>query len=332
MPGKHWKTRWDDTIKYLNDKTSVDHLGDHINGIVPLAATRKTISGELSLGRRGAGTLNKRHALRGLFLCQRVYYSNLWAKRTWSLTERRVDSTALHPNWKMLSLNHWGIRSETDILDGIAMFMPVARASLQDLVDAAKAGAPNGEKKDFLPGNLFLSRADTISKGAADTCYNGVTAWLLKSGLVSMRWFMRDSAPNGQQACDRLFGTGEVVWSASKPFTEKSKLPRVPAGYIVHMWLEEAGIGGWNGHWVISNGDGTICGVNNGEVKTDDELVLKKYTNNGTLRSQFEGYGGLLTKQVMNEKGFLDIVPLEPRRYGRACMAKFDPLGLPKRM
>ncbi|MGD9563229.1 MAG: hypothetical protein AB7F88_13585 [Pyrinomonadaceae bacterium] len=327
MAKKSWTTRWTDTTNYLNRKFPVDRLGDHVKSLV---TDQKGVSEQLSLGTFHArGSDDKRHAMRALLLCQRVYYSDLWAKRTWDLTTYVNDTMSLNPAWKKDSLSHWGNKGEHDIVQGIAMFAPVAGASRQDLVTTAKAGPPNGEKKDFLPGNLTLSRSDLMAKGAADTCYNGVTAWLLKSGIVSMRWFMRDSAPNGQNACDRLFGTGEVVWPPDQPFRDDSVLPAVGAGYIVHMWLEDSGPGGWNGHWVISNGDGTICGVNNGEVKTTEETVLKKYTNSGRLRTQFEGYGGLLTKDVLNDRGFIESIPIDPPKYGRASMVKFDPLTLP---
>lgn len=332
MAEKLWTTRWTDTINYLNKRFPTDRLGDHINGLVP-ATSQQAISKELSLGTFTArGSDDKRHAMRSLLLCQRVYYSDLWAKRTWDLATIVPDTYSLKPNWKTESLTFWGGKSELVILEGIKMFVPVPGATRKKLAEAARAGAPNGEKKDFLPGNLTISRSDVVAKGAADTCYNGVTAWLLKSGIVSMRWFMQDSAPNGQNACDRLFGTGEEVWSPDQPFKDDSVLPAVEEGYIIHMWKEESGAGGWNGHWVISNGNGTICGVNNGEVNKTDERVIKKYTNSGKLRSQFEGYGGLLTEEVMNDRGFLVEVPKVPHKYSRACMVKFDPLRLPNLM
>jgi hypothetical protein len=329
--GKTWQTRWNDTIAYLNANFAFDQLGTHVASVVQ-PAQQQSISDELSLGSKASGTTGKRHAMRGLLLCQRVYFSDMWAHRTWDLKSYVKDSTALKPNWKAQSIAFWGGKTEADILRGVAMFVPVQGASRQDLVLAAKGGPPTGVKGEELPGNLFLSRADTDSKGAAETCYNGVTAWLLKSGIVSMRWIMSDTAPNGQAACDRLFGTGTEVWGPATAFKDDSVLPPIDAGYIVHMWMEETGVAGWNGHWVVSNGDGTICGVNNGEVKTSDELVLKKYTNTGKLRSQFEGYGGYLMTQKMNDRGFLDLVPVEPKKYARARMAKFDPLQLPNRL
>ena len=116
---------------------------------------------------------------------------------------------------------------------------------------------------------------------------------------------------------------------ADTPFTDKSVLPTVPKGYVIHMWMEDTGVGGWNGHWLISNGDGTICGVNNGEVNNGEEIVLKAYTNNGKLRSQFEGYAELVTEKK-NSRGFMDII--RTGKAARARMVQFDPMTLKGRM
>jgi hypothetical protein len=321
---KDWQTRWDETINYLNSKFLcpglTDRLGAHIEKIVP-AGQRKAISEELSIGYRRDGkddptyaaTTSKRQALRGLFLCQRVYYSDIWAKRSNFAGTAVAPASMLTPNWRNESMQYWGGKGEQDIVAGIQMFAPTPGATASDLQKAAYAGAPNG--KAALPGNLKLSRTDTECVGAAETCYNGITAWLLRSGLASMRWFMQDSAPNNQFCCDRLFGTGEEVWRG--PFKPDSPVPDIPAGFIVHIWSPENY--NWNGHWVVTNGDGTICGVNNGEMKDLNPPVLKKYTNHGTLRDQFEdGYGGKLRD--------------EPPLWKTAVMVKIDPTGIPNLM
>lgn len=320
MFGKNWQTRWNDTIQYLNGCTGTNKLGDHINHVVAVGF-RKDLSTELSLGSRPDGeddpmyTTNtaKRKALRALLMCQRVYYSNLWSKRGNFAGTAVERFNNLQPGWKMSSLNYWRVKSEAEIQQGIAMFHPVAGATRQDLQAAAYAGPPNG--KAMLPANLFLSRTDAECVGAAETCYNGITAWLLRSGLASMRWFMRDSAPNNQFCCDRLFGTGEELWRG--PFKPKHQVPNIPAGYIVHIWSPENY--NWNGHWVVTNGDGTICGVNNGEMKDLIPPVMKKYSNHGTLQDQFaDGYGGLLRE--------------DPPLWKTAVLVKIDPLTIPKLM
>lgn len=212
----------------------------------------------------------------------------------------------LTPTWKRDSLQHWGTKSELDIRQGIAMFAPVVGVDASDLQAVAHHGPPNGV--GFLPGNLTVSRADTECVGAAETCYNGITAWLVRSGLASMRWFMQDSAPNKQKACDRLFGTGKEVWNG--PFKPEHDVPKIPAGHIVHIWSPQNY--NWNGHWVVSNGDGTICGVNNGELLNAKPPVLKKYTNHGTLRDQFEdGYGGEMSRDKWKTAVMVEIDPLQ---------------------
>ena len=338
MFGKDTNVRWDETIKYLNTKFPCpglqDALGAHIEKTVA-PGLRKKISEELSLGYRSDGkddptyaaTTEKRHALRGLFLCQRVYYSDLWSKRANFAGDAFTPFSLLKPDWRKQSMQFWGQKNEKDILGGIGMFAPVANSTRDNLQAAAHAGPPNG--KGVLPANLELSRDDTECVGAAETCYNGITAWLVRSGLASMRWFMQDSAPNNKIPCDRLFGTGEEIWSANTPFKPESKVPDVGIGFIIHMWNTENF--NWNGHWVVSNGDGTICGVNNGEVTSPQETVLKKYTNSASLKNQFLGYGGQQCKEIPDPQkpGFLKLVPIDPPRWNKAVMVKIDPLQIP---
>lgn len=335
-------TRWSDTITYLNTKFPLARplLGEHIESLVPAGATRDGIAQELSLEFKGGqrntfpahlSSKDKRHALRALLLCQRVYFSTIWAKRTSNRTEYNPDAFALAGNWKTLSINHWGFKTEQQVLSGIGMFAVVPSATARDVARVAREGPPNGQPPE-IAGNLYLSRTDNEAKGAAETCYRGVLAWLLRSGVVSLRWFMLDTAPNGEIACNRLFGTGQEIWAPDQHFEDTSVLPQVEEGFLVHMWIKKMGIAGWNGHWVVSNGDGTVCGVNNGEVRKTDETVLKAYTKNGKLRSQFEGYGGYIMTQRLNSKGFLEDIPKEPLEWADATMVKFDPMTLPNRM
>ncbi len=297
--------RWNETIQYLNTnfQWAVPLLGDHINSLV-LPGRRNSISRELSLGSRSdekddpqyAANTSKRHALRALLLCQRIYYSEqFWAKQSEAGPGLHViPMPGLLPNgWKTTSLNFWSGKTEHQIKEGIAMFATVPGASRGDLAAAAHAGAPNGVS---LPGNLTLSRSDHDTIGAGIICYVGVQGWLVKSGIVSMRWFMRNCSPNKQAGCDLIFGQGNTVWNAAVKPEDQQKLQgvinRIGAGYVVHIWSPQNY--NWNGHWVITNGDGTICGVNNGEVEAHDGRlpVLKNYTNHSTLFEQFEDYGG----------------------------------------
>lgn len=332
MFGKSSTTRWDDTVAYLNLKFPCaglqDRLGAHIEKVVP-AGLRAGISKELSIGYRHDGeddptyaaTTDKRKALRGLFLCQRVYYSRLWAARGTFAGDKVEAEDKLPLDWRTQSMQYWGGKSEHDILQGIAMFAPVPGAVATDLCRVAQAGPPNG--KGSMHFNLKLSRADVDLIGPAETCYNGVTAWLVGSGLASMRWFMMDTAPNNQFCCERIFGAGVEVWNSGTPFKPTSQVPQIPIGHIVHIW--NINNYNWNGHWVVSNGDGTVCGVNNGDVNTPNEVVLKKYTKTATLKNQFLGYGGRQCKEVMNDRGFLDLVEVDPAVWRKAVMVEVDP-------
>lgn len=327
--------RWTEMIGYLNTHFAHDtpRLGDHINTIV-IGAARDTISNEIALGSTAGVHKNTdankpaRNALRALLLCQRVYFSELWARRTF-VGGATALSSFLAPDWKARSLAHWGMKDERSIRSGIAMFATVPGADADGVSDVAKGDGPPTGSPPEIAGNLTLSRTNFPLTGAKETCYRGVLAWLLKAGVVSFRWFMQNSGPSGEAALNDLFGEGEDVWKADTPFTDKSVLPTIPKGFVIHMWMEDTGVGGWNGHWVISNGDGTICGVNNGEVNNGEEVVLKAYTNNGKLRSQFEGYAELVTEKK-NSRGFLDII--RTGKAAKARMVQFDPMTLKGRM
>ncbi len=341
MPTKSSTARWNETIHYLNTAfpNAIPKLGDHINTIVT-GGLRDQISAQLSLGsmsgvhKANNANKNARKALRGLLLCQRVYFSDLWASTTFVGGDTYRDSSLLDLNWKQLSLKTWGMQSEASIRSAIAMFTVVPGATAADVALAARTDRPSGMAPK-IAGNLTVSRNNFPLTGPSETCYRGVLAWLLKAGVISFRWFMKNSAPSGSQALNDLFGPGVVVWAPNVNFTNNSVIPHVEAGFVVHMWMEDSGEGGWNGHWVISNGDGTICGVNNGIVNKNDETVIQAYTKNGKLRSQFEGYGGYLKKEVVvgdGTSGKLKIEYKQPLQYAKATMVKFDPLNLPGRM
>jgi hypothetical protein len=304
--------RWNDTINYLNQYfPHFPGLGDHINGIVTLATMRDAISNEISLNALGPlqqmiGGEEKRRALRGLLLCQRVYYSNLWAGGVFVGSPNIVPDNFLAGNWKTASLNHWGMKNETQIRDGIALFMPLPHPTRQDLQVAAHTGPQN---QISLRANVTLSRtaASADCYGQGHICYVGVIGWLLKSGWVSIRWVMRCCPPEGESSCDVLFGKSRVIWRQSIKPEDEDRCLRLcndlRGGFIVHVWT----LGdNWNGHWFITNGDGTMSGVNNGDVEshermgtTDRPKVRKDYTNFSTVYEQVHDYGKYdeITKQ-----------------------------------
>ncbi len=328
MFGKNWQTRWNDTIDYLNQAFPGVGLGDHIETLVP-QNQRKTISGQVSLGKRGDGeddpeyanVTSQRKALRALLLCQRVYFSGtFWAKQSLAQGDgMSVLEGLLAAKWKTDSLAFWNTKNEQQILSGIRMFVVDPTAVASDVADVAMRGAPNGVS---LPGNLTLSRDDAGTVGQGIICYVGVQGWLLKSGVVSMRWFMQNSAPNKETGCDLLFGKGKEVWNAKLADSDTARVRRIitaiPKGSVVHIYSPQNY--NWNGHWVIANGDGTISGVNNGEFESHESesgrAVQKNYTFHSTLFEQFWCYGG------------------EGESVGRktAVMVVIDPMQMPNRI
>ena len=96
---------------------------------------------------------------------------------------------------------------------------------------------------------------------------------------------------------------------------------------IVHIWCPQHG--NWNGHWVVTNADGTICGVCNGgftaEHSESGRVVNPEYTNHSTLYEQFTGYGGSM--QTLNADGVF-----EHRGWKTAVMAVIDPFQMPNRI
>jgi hypothetical protein len=325
------KVRWDATIKYLDEHFA--DLGDHVNTVVQDEKTRLAISRELSLEAREAKLIDRknnnkdqRHALRSLLLCQRVYYSDLWAHRTTGMGDaaKLVSKHFLGEEWKKQSLEFWSKKSEADIQKGIGMFVPNPDATEAELIRVAHVSKPNS--KVALPGNLTLSRADTTISGDGTTCYMGVLSWLLASGIVSMRWMMRDATPGGKTSLDRLVGEGKTVWNGvqikdATDVREAETTLKLKPGYIYHMWnADTPGMAGWNGHWVICNADGkTISGVNNGESHTHD--VNKSYTINAPFFSQFEGYYGETEDPRTKEK-----------KHGTPMLVQHNPLKLKDRM
>jgi hypothetical protein len=337
MFGKDSQIRWDETIAYLNHHfpcVGLAHrLGEHIETVV-IQGLRAEISKELSFGFRGDGKddagydtkTNKRHALRGLLLCQRVYYSDMWAKQSSEGPGIRMEKFdhGLPANWKTTSLTFWSGKTELEIRQGIAMFAPVNGASYGDLQAAAHAGAPNGVA---LPGNLTLSRNDHDTVGFGVICYVGVQGWLVKSGIISMRWFMKNVSPNKELGCDLIFGQGLTVWNG--PFRPElgHTVPPIAPGYIVHIWSRQHD--NWNGHWVVTNGNGTICGVNNGEILTAIPPVRKNYTNHSTLLEQFVDYGAqqkVLGGYQTDENRPMVLI----NKWKDAVMVIIDPLTMPR--
>lgn len=83
MAAKDPEDRFDDTVKYIRAAVQAD-LAQHIETTVSSGSSKDTIGGDLSLGGvrlwKDDVKTQQRRALRALLLCQRVYFSTLWAK------------------------------------------------------------------------------------------------------------------------------------------------------------------------------------------------------------------------------------------------------------
>jgi len=343
MFGKNWQTRWDDTIKYINRNLPPDRVGDHIERVVP-QGHRKAISGELSLGSRSDGeddpqfanNTSQRQALRALLLCQRVYFSALWAGSTPGSANSQGDypwasKNYLDPNWKRTSLEYWKNKSELAILEGLRMFSTTTNTA-DAVAVAAESGSPDPTVQ--MP-SLTLTRATRRFPGDATTCYGAVRSWMLQAGIVSYRWYMRDVVPTQEKSLTDLFGDGTEIWSKDTPFTARSVLPDVPRGYVVHMY-DAAIKGRWNGHWMVSVGGGMAIGCNNGDILNDPRTgavgVGDRNWARCSLGGQFIQFKGEQLKQVQEiGEATSRLVSYDPKVYEKGRMVMFDPARVPNR-
>lgn len=330
--------RWNETIKYLNDSFPDSGLGTHIEMLV-LENKRGAVSREISLGtlfdfklgRSEAEKKRTRHALRGLLLCQRVYFSEFFCTSETSVNSGQYSPTSHLPsNWKEASLAYWKNKLEVQIKRGIAMFVVNKDASA---AIELKNAANKGRYLISLPGNLKLSRDDKdLGKTGSVSCYGAVMTWLVRSGIVSLRWYLQNPGPNNETGLTAMFGKGTTIWRgklAGNKIEEARKLIKgIPPGSIVHMYCEDYGAGGWKGHWMITNGDSkcTACGANNAAMfakdTENDKVVDNSYTNTAILWEQFKGYGGGINPETRVDKTGELI----------AVMVVINPMCVPNRM
>lgn len=275
--------RINDSLTYIRN-----HFGaSFANDIRGLVTGREAIIGpELSLGTRWDGlssqgnkdgNTQKRHALRALLLCQRVYYSDLWPCLM-GVVSARAAVNWLPNNWNQQSIQFWGNRSELQIREGIRMY--VATSDNATLVaNAAVAGQPSAPNGPALTHtrNTFTGTSPTA------TCYDAVMLWLFKSGLVSLRWLLKYRNANTQADLTEAFGEGQVIWNGA--FGNNDHLPAVPRGHIVHIYEDPQS---WRGHWMVSTGNGKSAGCNNND---EDPPVPRDYCAALTLDKQFRDYG-----------------------------------------
>lgn len=269
---KWGETRLDDLIAYLQ-ANGFDPLATAISAVVDLRtkSERTAIAKELSIGSRPDGSddpgyaanTQQRHAVRALMLCQRVFMSALWAK---------VDRLPL--GWKATSLGIWRDKTEAEVQAGISLYTATS-AVVADVAAAAQANSEN-DKSLY---NLGLTRA-SADFPISNICYSAVMSWLFLSGLVSYRWMLKHYPPSNQTDLVAAFGNGIVIWPEGNEFDAGKSLPFVPTGQIVHLFMPP----NFNGHWLVSNGDGSATGCNNDE---EGGAVSRIYSKSCNLDAQF---------------------------------------------
>lgn len=315
---KTGRQRFDETINYLT-KISPG-LAQHISSLA--GADDDNIGEELSLGKYLLHTHaaeQKRHAMRALLLCQRVYLSDIWPKYFGGPAVLQPINS-LPADWKSISLRNWDSQSEPQIQEGIKAFT-VTTDNISGLQDVAASGHPG-----TLPAAcLTLSRASRF--GGGPSCYGAVMIWLFRSGLVSYRWYLKYNGANDQASLTAAFGRGRIIWPANnlqfRLVDEFGKtqvgLRGAPPNHIVHLYSETPGR--WNGHWLITKAFGGACGCNNDAEKEYGTIYKRPpapndYSNNCTLNGQF--CGGY--KEFRNGS------------YERGVAVLIDPLRIPERM
>gem|GEM_PF-1459098 len=228
--------------------------------------------------------------MRALLLCQRYFFSNFNS-----------------PTWKTISLDHWKSRNKTAINRAILLFTATSNNASRLAEVAENAGAP--PSGGYFSTNYKLSRKENEPFDLGNgTCYIAIMAWLLKSGLVSYQWYLKNSSVLSIDGLKRSFGTPRQIWDTSRRFTLNDMLPTVPRGHIVHIYNSKLNT---YGHWMVSLGNGLAAGCNN---VTGGEAPVP-YSANASLNDQFfHGFN------QGDERGF---------QQGVAYV--YDPLAIPNR-
>ncbi|HEX3719284.1 MAG TPA: hypothetical protein VH595_15105 [Verrucomicrobiae bacterium] len=305
---KNGKERFDDCVNYLREIGTNSLAQPIANTILQGGKTHAGVGEELSLGGRpdkktdptfDANTQHRR-AVRALLLCQRVYFSSLWASFNGNNMDAWPSDT---PSWKLTrdaSVAYWNNATEADIQDAISAFT-ITSTLPQSLANAAK---DPGEAKMRLP-DYKLKRSSDPFPGHA-TCYSSVMYWLFRSGIASYRWMMANWGTPSPAGLRALFGRGTEIWSAATPFGPHDTLRPIPTGHIVHLFVDTPGEFG--GHWLVSNGLGGGYGRNNdqenGRVRREYDLC--------SLNAQFLAYKEPYEGSARIKQGIAEVIdPLQ---------------------
>lgn len=278
---KNKETRFNEVINYvknINEEGLAEQLTTILGGIT--TQNRDKIIGELSLGSREKNEKQysentiKRNALRALLLCQRVFFSDLW------MTFNGTPYTYLENRWKDKSIAFWSNKTEKIIEDAIRIFTRTKNNNLEELVRTAEN---NGPTNSFMLPNFELTRQYTHPFPIESTCYKAVMSWLLKSGLVSYCWYLKNQGASDKISLTNAFGPGTKIWESRIPFSINNYLPEVPRGHIIHMYDTFS----WRGHWLKSTGAGLACGCNNDPEREQGRDINSNYSTTCSIKNQF---------------------------------------------
>lgn len=279
---KTGQSRIDDAITYINLNVNQE-LANHLS-MTARTGVVKDIGKELSLGSRLDGTddphygtqTQQRQALRALLLCQRIYFSDLWWTDTYA-DGTTAKASKLFAGWKITSLNHWQNQPEMSIKEAIRIFATTGRDH------AALVSAAGQQPASVTLPKLNVTRMTQPFPGL-QSCYGAVMTWMVRSGMASLRWYGKYAGASTRATLTNVFGTGVQLIGPDTPFGDISAFPAVPAGHIVHMFCDGVR---WNGHWLVSMGNGMARGCNNDP--TDGTPTT--YSNACSLANQFRnGY------------------------------------------
>ena len=253
MVDKTSDTRLQETLAYLGtvDAGLEQHLAQVLNSAANSAQVMADVGAAISLaglrpwykGMVSNNTETQRDALRALLLCQRVYLTSLW------VPNRLADLPFQHNHpWPKATVDHWRFKSETEVRDGIRMYIPVPNIPEQALAEAAAV-------RSLTPANLFTCKRNSANPPNGNSCYDQVSYWLLAAGYVSLRWITKFS-PVGFDYSE--FGAGQPYIRDTDPMP-RTPFAGVPRGRICRLFTDRRP----GGHFMVSDRDGYGWGFNN---------------------------------------------------------------------
>lgn len=316
MATKTGAQRYAASINYLSQSIDAGlalHLAQVLAAAPPVGVDDDSLDEQIgqALSLKGASTWwnssdpSKRHALRALVLCRRVYLSALWS--LWYPDAQGIGNQGgqqggsapadYRPDdLEKDTIKFWKAKTGGEVNDAIRMFLALPNACLNDLVVAAATGLG---AKQVMANNIKLTRASRPFMGDT-TCFMAVICWLVLSGITSLRWFLR--ANTNPANLLNLLGTGVIVVRVDQVLP--LVLPTVQAGLIVNFFDPTAGTQG--GHWVVSDGVGGGYGANNDDENGAKDTAYDHITLRGQLigfRNAHSGIGGMRVIDPMQIPG-----------------------------